>query len=1042
MKKIVLFVSGVMLATAAYSQVISTFPHTTDFEGQALCGTSCSGSCNPTTGWKNADQYGFPQAGTDWLVEDGSTPSTDTGPDQDHTTGTATGKYFYVETSGCVAVQAHCVSALYDFSASTAPRMQFWWHMYGATMGQMHIDVDTSETNNWVMDVVPSWTANQNLWQMMDISLAAFAGDDSVRIRFRFNTGTSFTSDAAIDDITVYFPLSDDVEAASALAGGGCGNSVCTPVLLDIANMGTNTLTAGTPIPVTLISNAGTFLDTLILAANLLPGDTVLFSFGCVDLSGPGTVNYTVFIDYAADLGPGNDTIAASSIGVPIISTYPYIEDFETGQNGWIINNGPVGTWAFGTPAKTTINSAASGVNAFVTGGLGNGFYNDNDNSFVEGPCFDFTNICDPVIDLNIWWNAEFSWDGMNIMTSTDGGATWVLAGAFGDPSNWYTDNTIVGAPGGSQEGWSGRDATTNGSGGWVNARRHLTGCGNQPSVKVRIYFGTDGSVTDDGVAFDDIKIYNGAYLGEDQTICSPSSVILDANGGAPISVTYAWSTGATTSTITVSTTDWYWVDVTNGACVTRDSMYAVVFDSNSAVGFGADTTLCSPGSITLDAGYWPAGTYLWSDNSTGQTLTTTVAGNYFVEVDAGCGILRDTIVIAFDSASVNLGSDTASCAMPVMLDAGSANTTWAWSTGGTSQMETFSASGTYYVDVMNANGCVASDTVVVTINTLPAVMASSNSPICSGDAAVMTGSGADTYVWVGGPPMATYMVSLTADSTFWVVGTDSATGCFDTASVMISVLQPSAMSQNVAVCYGDSVTVGANTYTMSGTYMDTLTNAAGCDSVITTMLMIDTLVTTSQAFSGCEGYSVTVGSNTYSISGTYVDSLTNGMGCDSIVTTMLTINQVNTGVTVTGMGIVLNANNTSAVSYQWINCANMQPIAGATSSSYTATANGSYAVIIDDGTCTDTSACVPVTDVSVSEAFVDYSFNVFPNPAMTQVTISTSYPTEVVMYNALGEVVLATQVQNQLTLDLTALEGGIYFIRTTEGKIVRFVKQ
>ena len=121
-----------------------------------------------------------------------------------------------------------------------------------------------------------------------------------------------------------------------------------------------------------------------------------------------------------------------------------------------VINNGGTGSWAFGTPAKTTINTAGSGVNSFVTGGLLTGFYNDTDISYVQGPCFDFTNICDPVISLKVWWNAEFSWDGMNVTYSTDGGTIWNLVGAFGDPNNWYTDNTIVGAPGGSQSGWSG----------------------------------------------------------------------------------------------------------------------------------------------------------------------------------------------------------------------------------------------------------------------------------------------------------------------------------------------------------------------------------------------------------------------------------------------------------------------------------------------------------------------------------------------------------------------------------------------------------
>lgn len=1044
MRKITLLLSGVLMS-AGISAQISTFPDFQDFESQTLCGTSCTGSCNPTGSWRNADQWAFPQAGTDWLIEDGATPSTATGPDVDHTTGTATGKYMYVETSGCNNVTAHLVSDIYDFTAVSAPRISFWWHMYGATMGQMHLDVDTTGTGVWVDDVIPAWTDNVNTWQFTDVTLPAYvSGRSSVRIRFRFNTGTSFTSDAGLDDILVYQPAANDINLTNVTVGGGCGNSICTPVELTLVNTGSDTINAGTMIPVSFMVNAVVVTDTFTAPVNILPGDTVIYTFqnGCVDLSGPSAVSVDAWTSWSLDLAAGNDSASTVAYGIPIIATYPYYEDFESGQNGWVIDNNANGTWAFGTPAKTTINGAASGSNAFVTGGLGTGTYNDLDNSWVEGPCFDMTNMCDPVISLSVWWNSEFSWDGMNIVTSIDGGLTWQLQGAYLDPLNWYTDNTIVGAPGGYQEGWSGRASTTNGSGGWVTARHHLAGVAGNPSVKIRIAYGTDGSVTDDGVAFDNILIADGAYIGADQLVCSPATATLDANFGAPLTVTYLWSTGATTDNITVSATDWYWVDVTNGACTTRDSMYFVSVDANSDVALGADTTLCSAAAFTFDAGYWPQSTYLWSDNSTAQTLTTSTPGTYHVTVTNACGTMVDSITVAVDSAMVNLGADTATCGTPVTFDAGSANTTWIWSNGGTSQTESFSSTGTYYVDVMNASGCTASDTVAVTINTPPTVAINSNSPICSGDMAVMTAVGATQFIWVNGPPMATYALPLTADSSFWVVGTDTATGCMDTAMVMISVLQPSAMSQSVSLCYGDSIVVGANTYTTSGMYMDTLANAAGCDSVITTTLVVDTLNMSSQSFTGCDGYTVTVGANTYNASGTYMDTLSNWMGCDSIVTTTLVINSVNTGVSVSANGVVLTANNASAVSYQWLDCATMQPIAGATSVSYTATANGNYAVVIDDGTCTDTSACTAVTDVTITEATTDYSFNVFPNPTVGNVTIATSKPTQVVIFNALGEAVIAQQVLNTVTLDLTALESGVYFIRTTEGKVVRLVKE
>ena len=196
--------------------------------------------------------------------------------------------------------------------------------------------------------------------------------------------------------------------------------------------------------------------------------------------------------------------------GTAQIATFPYSEDFESGDGGWVANNGSNGTWALGTPAASVINSAASGVNAWTTNLTGN--YNASDNSNVQSPVFDLSSLTAPSIEFSVWWNAEFSWDGMVLQSSVDGGTSWQNVGAFGDPNNWYTDNTINGAPGGqpaaSAQGWTGRNSTNNGSGGWVVARHALTGLAGQNNVIFRFAFGSDTSVQDNGVAFDSVSIF------------------------------------------------------------------------------------------------------------------------------------------------------------------------------------------------------------------------------------------------------------------------------------------------------------------------------------------------------------------------------------------------------------------------------------------------------------------------------------------------------------------------------------------------------
>src|ERR1043166_6138698 len=83
-----------MIAAAGHAQIISTFPHSEGFESFAICTNTCGAVCMLSGGWVNdtTDQ-------TDWTTYSGATPTSNTGPDADHTLGTTAGKYLYVEAS-------------------------------------------------------------------------------------------------------------------------------------------------------------------------------------------------------------------------------------------------------------------------------------------------------------------------------------------------------------------------------------------------------------------------------------------------------------------------------------------------------------------------------------------------------------------------------------------------------------------------------------------------------------------------------------------------------------------------------------------------------------------------------------------------------------------------------------------------------------------------------------------------------------------------------------------------------------------------------
>ncbi|MFM2016587.1 MAG: hypothetical protein RL007_243 [Bacteroidota bacterium] len=122
---------------------------------------------------------------------------------------------------------------------------------------------------------------------------------------------------------------------------------------------------------------------------------------------------------------------------------------------------------------------------------------------------------------------------------------------------------------------------------------------------------------------------------------------------------------------------------------------------------------------------------------------------------------------------------------------------------------------------------------------------------------------------------------------------------------------------------------------------------------------------------------------------------------------------------------------------YQWIDCSTNQPISGATSQSYAATANGNYAVIVTMNTCSETSSCYAVTDVGVSETTAP-SFTLAPNPANDNITIIAGTKiSKIRITDVLGNVVTENQSNtNTAQIDISMLSGGMYLveIQTAEG--------
>jgi len=214
-----------------------------------------------------------------------------------------------------------------------------------------------------------------------------------------------------------------------------------------------------------------------------------------------------------------------------------------------------------------------------------------------------------------------------------------------------------------------------------------------------------------------------------------------------------------------------------------------------------------------------------------------------------------------------------------------------------------------------------------------------------------------------------------------------SANGCDSISILNLSIYPTPTHTGTLSVCpnqlpyfwYGQFLST-------AGTYSHTFLNVSmyGCDSISIVNFSINPSSTFTGSLSICQNQLPYVwNGQLYSTAGIYSDTLLNaGMnGCDSIIILNLSINPM-PDTTTTLSGTTITSNQVSMPSsYQWIDCSNNQPINSATANSFTATTNGSYAVVVSNVFCTDTSACVTVTTVGVDNTKGISNIHVFPNP-------------------------------------------------------------
>ncbi|MCB9189350.1 MAG: gliding motility-associated C-terminal domain-containing protein [Flavobacteriales bacterium] len=346
-----------------------------------------------------------------------------------------------------------------------------------------------------------------------------------------------------------------------------------------------------------------------------------------------------------------------------------------------------------------------------------------------------------------------------------------------------------------------------------------INGCTDSDTVQVTVF----GSVPTDA--------------GADTTICPGDTIMIGGNPSAEgISTTYLWSPAGLLNDPTLAnptafptTTTMFYLSTNNDTCNGLDSVLVTVRNP-PAVFAGNDVNICINDTVQLSAS--GALSYVWNEQMTlsdsliadplAFPLTTTA---YIVEgTDADGCTNTDTIDVNVNALPViDAGLDVSICFGDTTQLTATGAVTYVWSPTDSlsdpnidSPMAWPSITTEYIVEGTDANLCVNTDTIEVSVNVLPSVDAGANDTICIGNSYQLQANGADTYIWspsvdLDDPNIANPLSSATVTTMFYVTGTD-ANLCVNTDSVEIFVnpLPLVDAGLTVTICLEDSTQLQA----------------------------------------------------------------------------------------------------------------------------------------------------------------------------------------------------------------------------------------
>jgi len=269
---------------------------------------------------------------------------------------------------------------------------------------------------------------------------------------------------------------------------------------------------------------------------------------------------------------------------------------------------------------------------------------------------------------------------------------------------------------------------------------------------------------------------------------------------------------------------------------------------------------------------------------------------------------------------------------------------------------------------------------------------------------------------------------------------------CDSNVTLNLSVVPLIQVNQSLGICQGDTLHVGNSAYTLAGNYTDTLTASGGCDSVVHTMLSINQPNSSSVSASVCQGQSYILGNNTYTASGTYQAVLQNAAGCDSSVTLQLLVHPLplvslgNDTVLCPAAAPFALQTQAGYSSYSWTGSNSTGPEAQVSTS-------GIYSVTVSDSNGCSTTDAIDVQFSSAACLGLEYSnpgvLRMYPNPLRDILYIEYNETLFLEIFDSGGRCVFRNNVYQQTSL--AHLQPGIYYVKARSAQGIfhgRFIRE